>query len=74
MFLGLTEFWAPKFKVKIRGTISEIEIGQHRISKEQADHNISKTAKGVIYAEGAVTKLHEPNQRWNADNLEAIKA
>lgn len=70
----MTEFWAPKFKVKKRGTLSEIELGQHRISKEQADRNISKTAKGVIYAKGAITKFHELNQQWNADNLEAIKA
>lgn len=59
--------------MKIKGNISGIELGQHRTSKELAELNISKTAKGVLSVEGAMMKLHGPDQRWNVDTLETIK-
>ncbi len=71
---GLIEGWAPKFGLMMKGTIAEIELGEHRISKELSSLNFGKTAKGVVYAEGAMMKLHEPDQRWNVDTLETIKA
>lgn len=71
---GLIEGWAPKLGLMMKGTIAEIELGEHWISKELSALKFGKTAKGVIYGEGAMTKLHEPDQRWNVDTLETIKA
>jgi len=71
---GLIEAWAPKLGLMMKGTIAEIEFGEHPISKELSALNFGKTAKGVVYAEGAMTKLHEPDQRWNVDTLARIKA
>ena len=71
---GLMEGWAPKVGLMMKGTIAEMELGEHRVSKELSSLNFGKTAKAVVYAEGVMIKLHEPDQRWNVDTLETIKA
>lgn len=71
---SLIEGWAPKFGFMMRGIISELELGEHRISEELAELNIGKTPKAVGYAEGAMGKLHEPDTRWNVDTLKMIQA
>jgi hypothetical protein len=69
---GLVEGWIPKIGSTMRRTIAEIELGRHPIGKELADLDLGKSAK-VTYGEGAMTKLHEPDQRWNADTLKEIR-
>jgi hypothetical protein len=54
------------------GGDAELELGNHPISKELSELNLSKTARSGIYAEGMMTKLYGPDIRWNADTLEKI--
>lgn len=68
----LVEGWAPKFGAVRMGSVAELELGEHGISKELAELNLSKTARSGLYGEGVMTKLHDPDQRWNADTLEII--
>ena len=68
----LIEGWAPKFGAVRMGSVAELELGEHGISKELAELNLSKTARSGLYGEGVMTKLHAPHQRWNADTLEII--
>ena len=68
----LIEGWAPKFGAVTIGSIGELELGEHGISKELAKLNLSKTARSGLYGEGVMTKLHDPDQRWNTDTLEII--
>jgi hypothetical protein len=69
---ALIEGWAPKFGAVRMGSVAELELGEHGISKELAELNLSKTARSGLYGEGVMTKLHNPDQRWNADTLEII--
>ena len=69
---GVIEGWAPKIGDTMLGGNAELELGNHRISKELADLNLSKTAKSEMYAEGMMTKAYAPDIRWNADTLEKI--
>ena len=69
---ALVEGWAPKFGAVRMGSVAELELGEHGISKELAELNLSKTARSGLYGEGVMTKLHAPDQRWNADTLEII--
>ena len=71
---ALVEGWAPKFGAVKMGSIAELELGQHEISNELAELNLSKTARRGLYGEGVMTKLHDPDRRWNADTLEIIPA
>jgi hypothetical protein len=68
----LVDGWAPRLGRMMMGNIAELELGEHRISKELADLSLSKTARGGLYGEGVMTKLHEPDQRWNVDTLDII--
>lgn len=68
----LIDGWAPRLGKMMMGNIAELELGEHRISKELADLNMSKAARSGLYGEGVMTKLHEPDQRWNVDSLEII--
>ena len=66
------EGWAPKFgSVKI-GRIAELELGEHWISREIAELDLSRTARTGLYAEGAMTKLYDPDQRWSGDTLKLL--
>jgi hypothetical protein len=69
---GLIEGWAPKIGETWLGSDAELELGNHRISKELAALNLSKRARSGMYAEGMMTKLYDPDIRWNADTLEEI--
>jgi len=68
----LVEGWAPKFGAVTIGSVAELELGEHGISNELAELNLSKTARSGLYGEGVMTKLHDPDQRWNADTLDII--
>lgn len=69
---ALIEGWAPKFGATRMGSVARLELGEHGISKELAELNLSKTARSGLYGQGVMTKLHDPDQRWNADTLEII--
>ena len=69
---ALIEGWAPKFGAVRMGSVAELELGEHGISKELAELNLSKTARSGLYGQGVMAKLHDPDQRWNADTLEII--
>jgi hypothetical protein len=69
---GVIEGWAPKIGETMLGGNAELELGNHRISRELAELNLSKTARSGMYAEGMMTKLYDPDIRWNADTLEKI--
>jgi hypothetical protein len=69
---GLVEGWAPRLGATMMGNLAELELGEHPISKELADLNLSKTAKSGLYGEETMTKLFEPDQRWNVDTLDNI--
>jgi hypothetical protein len=66
------EGWAPKIGETMLGGTAELELGNHRISKELAELNLSKNARSGMYAEGMMTKLYDPDIRWNVDTLEKI--
>jgi hypothetical protein len=66
------EGWAPKFGSAKMGRIAELELGEHRISREIAELNLSRTARTGLYAEGAMTKLHTPDQQWCGDTLKLL--
>jgi hypothetical protein len=66
------EGWAPKFGETMLGSGAELELGNHRISKELAELNLSKRARGGMYAEDMMTKLYDPDIRWNVDTLRKI--
>ncbi|HUT70785.1 MAG TPA: acetoacetate decarboxylase family protein [Desulfatiglandales bacterium] len=66
------EGWAPKFGSVMMGNIAELELGEHRVSREIAELNLGRTARTGLYAEGAMTKLHDPDQRWCGDTLELL--
>lgn len=69
---ALVDGWAPRLGAVMMGKVARLELGEHRISKELADLNLSKTARSGQYAEGMMTKLHDPDQRWNVDTLALI--
>jgi len=69
---GLIQGWAPKIGDTMLGGNAELELGNHQISKELTKLNLSKTARSGMYAEGMMTKLYDPDIRWNADTLEKI--
>jgi hypothetical protein len=54
------------------GNVARLELGDHRISKELVDLGISETARSGQYIEGMITKLYEPDQRWNINTLSSI--
>jgi hypothetical protein len=66
------EGWGPKFGSVKMGSIAELELGEHLISREIAELDLNKTARTGLYAEGAMTKLHAPDQRWCGDTLELL--
>jgi hypothetical protein len=71
---ALVEGWAPKLGTVRMGSLGKLELGEHGISSELAGLTLSKTARSGLYGEGVMTKLHNPDRRWNADTLEIISA
>ena len=64
--------WAPRYGVKMMGHKAKLELGVHRISQEISELNLSKTSSSGQYAEGVMSKLHAPDQRWNVDTLAVV--
>jgi hypothetical protein len=69
---SLVEGWAPQLGSVMMGSVAELELGEHRISKELADLNLSRTARSGLYGEAAMTKLYHPDTRWCGDTLEVL--
>ncbi|PQP35418.1 hypothetical protein C6A37_02575, partial [Desulfobacteraceae bacterium SEEP-SAG9] len=68
----LIEGKAPKLGQTMIGKMGELELGEHSISQELKELNLSNVARGGQYGEGVMTKLHSPDQRWNIETLEVI--
>ncbi len=66
------EGWAPKLGSVKMGKIAELELGDHPISKEIGELDLSRTARTGLYSEGSMTKLQAPDQRWCGDTLELL--
>ena len=69
---AFVEGQAPRLGKAMPGKIAEIELGEHPISNELADLNLSKTAWSGQYGEGVMAKLHEPDQRWHVETLDIL--
>jgi len=66
---GYVEGWAQNLRTKLMGKTSRLELGEHPISKELRELEISSNAFCTQHAEGAMTKLYDPDQEWNVDTL-----
>jgi len=68
----IIEAYAPRFGMKMMGSMAELELGNHSISKELSELSLSKTARSGTYAEGMMMKLNDPDKRWDVETLEVI--
>jgi len=68
----LVEGWAPQFGVKMMGNKAKLGLGNHRISQEIAELNLSKNGSSGQYAEGMMSKLYSPDQHWDVNTLAVI--
>ena len=68
----LVEGWAPQYGVKMMGNKAKLELGNHRISQEIAELNLSKTSLNGQHAEGMMSKLYSPDQHWDVNTLAVI--
>jgi hypothetical protein len=68
----LIEGSAPRYGLKMLGNKAELELGNHWISQEIAELNLSKTSLAVQHTEGMMTKLYTPNQRWDVNTLAVV--
>ena len=71
---ALIDGWAPRLGAVMMGNVARLELGEHRISEELAELDLSKTARSGQYAEEMMTKLHDPDQRWNVETLAPIES
>jgi hypothetical protein len=71
---ALNDVWASRSGSVMMGNVARLELGEHQIGKELVDMGLSKTARSGQYAEGVMSKLHDPDQRWNADTLEVVRS
>jgi hypothetical protein len=68
----LVEGWAPRYGVKMMGNNAKLELGNHRISQEISELNLSITSLSGQHAEGMMSKLYSPDQHWDINNLAVI--
>jgi len=54
------------------GHKAKLELGEHRISREISELNLSKTSSSGQYAEGVMSKLHDPDKRWQVDTFAVV--
>ncbi len=71
---ALNDGWAPRLGTVMMGNVARLELGEHRISKELSDLELSKIARSGQYAEGAMTKFYDPDKRWNVNTLVPIES
>lgn len=65
----LVDAWAPRYGMKMLGHKANLELGNHRISQEIADLELSKNSLSGQYAEGMMSKLYSPDQHWDVNTL-----
>jgi len=68
----LIEGRAERIGYSMMGKFAEVELGDHDMAKELKELNIGDTAHSGQYAEGAMSKLHHPDKKWNFETLEFI--
>jgi hypothetical protein len=66
---ALVDGRAPRLGAVMMGNLARLELGGHQISKELVDLGLSNIACSGQYAEGAMTKLYDPDKRWSIDTL-----
>ncbi len=69
---GLIQGCPPKIGETMLGGNAELELGNHRISKELGELNLSRTARSGMYTKGMMAKLYDADIRWSVDTLEKI--
>jgi hypothetical protein len=70
----LVEGWAPQYGVKMMGHKANLELGNHKISQEIAELNLSKNSLSGQHAEGMMSKLYSPDHHWDVNTLAIISA
>jgi len=68
----LIEGRAPRYELKMKGNRAQLELGNHWISQEIAELDLSKTSLAVQHTDGMMTKLHSPNRRWDVNTLAVV--
>jgi len=68
----LVEGMAPRYGLKMMGHKAKLELGNHKISQEIAELNLSKNSLSGQHAEGMMSKLYSPDRHWDANTLAAI--
>ena len=69
---SLVEGKAPRYASKMMGYKAKLELGNHKISQEIAELNLSKTSMSGQRAEGMMSKLYSPDQHWDMNTLALI--
>jgi len=69
---ALVEGRTHRFGMMMTGGMAELELGDHPIGKELSELSLSKTARSGTYAEGMMTKLYDPDRRWDVETLKTI--
>lgn len=58
--------------LKMLGRCGELELGSHKISEELKNLKMSKSAWSGLSGEGAMSKLHDPDQQWDKETLKIV--
>ena len=66
------EAWAPQYGMKMMGHKANLELGDHSISQEISELELSKNSLSGQYAEGMMSKLYSPDQHWDVNTLDSI--
>ncbi|MBW1855431.1 MAG: hypothetical protein JRJ00_12265 [Deltaproteobacteria bacterium] len=70
----LIEGRAAKFGQKILGKCGELELGSHRISDELRNFKMSKSSWIGFSGENTMSKLYDPDQRWDKDTMKLVSS
>ncbi len=70
---SLIEGRALKYGKKMLGRCGELELGSHKISEELKNLKMSKSAWSGLSGEGAMSKLHDPDQQWDKETLKVVQ-
>jgi hypothetical protein len=68
----LIEGKAERIGYSMMGKFAKIELGDHAVAQELKDLNLGENAHSGQYTEGAMSKLHHPDKRWDFETLELI--
>ncbi|MFC2166317.1 acetoacetate decarboxylase family protein, partial [Acidobacteriota bacterium] len=68
----LIEGKAERIGSLMMGKFAELELGDHDVATELKGLNLSEVAHSGQYVEGAMSKLHHPDKRWDFETLKLI--